>query len=160
PPEASRALGEGERLLAELRFAPAADAFRRGIAQLYLAPASAAHGTSLRHAFLSLAVAESRAGRSAHARAAPGEYAPLTDPGQVVQEGYPAPFLAELKQIQQRLPGEARGELDISGSSGARVTVGGRDFGVVPIQAASVPAGRYAIRLDGADGAVWGATVE
>lgn len=149
--EAAALFEQGQGLLADLQFGPAATAFTGSVEAAMADPANADFKV-LREALIGLAVARFRAGQEKEARAALAEVSRL-DPSYRLPAGrYPPVFVRAFEKARRGEARARRGVLVLDGPSGWTVFVDGRAGGPLPAKLTGLRHGPHLVRAEGPQG--------
>lgn len=157
-PEATAALAEGKKALADLRFEDAIASLKKGI-DLSLAEPGTADYPAVLEAYISLGVSAFRTGDEKEATAALFNLARL-DPNYTLPAGYPPIFGREFEKAKKKVAKQQKASISVEGPQGATAFVDGRDLGMVPVLEENLPPGLHYVKVEGAKGERYGHTVD
>jgi hypothetical protein len=159
PADGRAAVDEGQRLLADLKFEPAANALRLGLEGMALSVATLDFDV-LVEGYVSLAVAAFRMGDEEGAQAALLSVVRVAPSYRLPEGRYPPIFVREFDKARRRAEKLPRGTLVVEGPAGASVFIDGQPQGLVPVSVDELPAGRHFVKVEGTRGERFGTAVE
>ncbi|MHB8876897.1 MAG: peptidase associated/transthyretin-like domain-containing protein [Myxococcaceae bacterium] len=158
-PEATAALADGKRALADLKFEEAVTSLKKGIEASLADPATADYA-SVYDGYISLAVAYFRQGEEKPAQAALFSVARLSAEYKLAEGKFPPVFLREYDKAKKRAAKASKAGISIEGPAGSTAFVDGRDLGMVPVLEENLPVGPHYVKVEGTRGERFGQAVD